>query len=99
MRPDIKRKFWVRVLEALDNIKETSAYFVGGTLCIPLEENVCINLNLDGKGFVLNSNHPLEGSRSLSLTIYQPEEVLDKVRDVYINEKGMTEHFKEAVCY
>lgn len=80
-------KFWKHVEASLLDIKNTTAYYVGGTLSLDLGNNRGICLNLDGSGFVLNPT--LKCSR-----VYQPEAINKLVRDVYLMYKGRTEHFE-----
>jgi hypothetical protein len=95
----IKRKFWKHVLDALETIGhkpcQVSFYYNGGILFIPLKAHVTIALDLDGKGFVVNKNHPL--GLSHNQPIYMPAEVLVKVRETYLHERGRTKHYNEAV--
>jgi hypothetical protein len=78
------RKFWRRVITALDDLEEgrdCSAYSLDNLLCIPLDNFVTISLGLDGKGYVLNKNHPF--GESISLRVYQPVEISHKVLRAY----------------
>ena len=95
----IKRKFWKHVLDALEAIRhkpcQSSFHYEEGTLFLPLKVHVTIALNLDGKGFVVNKNHPL--GLNHNQPIYMPVEVLIKVREMYLHEKGRTKYYNEAV--
>jgi hypothetical protein len=93
LRNDITLKFWRRVIEALDDIKNENSYYAGGTLCID-KQGVSYCLNLDGSGFVINQNYPPVHS---SLKFHQPSVVLEKVRKVYSFEKGITNHYLESI--
>ena len=87
LRTDVTEKFWKNVINALDDIENVQSYYAGGTLCIDLKDGVSYCLNLDGKGFILNRQSPF------SLTVYQPEIVLNRVKKIYVDIKGITEHF------
>jgi len=75
----IKRKFWKKVIDALDELQDIRPC---NQISLVLNENVSINLDMSGGGFVLNSRHPLYNS-PVSLKIYQPREVQEKIRNMY----------------
>lgn len=83
-------KFWQRVEDQLRNIEETGAYFVGGTLSLPLGKEKGICLNLDGIGFLLHGDlkNPV---------VYQPDYITSMVCEIYRKVKGETEYFTETV--
>ena len=85
MRPS----YWKPVEDALIN-RDVPIYFVGGTLCVDYAKSKGIGINLDGRGFVFNAS--LKNGR-----VYVPKHVVAIVRDIYLQTKGKTNHFKEKV--
>lgn len=89
---DIIRKFWKHVEDELNNIKFSKAYYCGGSLSVPLLKKRGICLNIDGTGFVLNTDPHMKNQK-----LYQPKFILEKVRKIYLKEKGKTEYYKKHV--
>lgn len=85
---DIIRKFWKEVEEKLINVGDSEAYYCGGTLSVPLTKKRGICLNLNGSGFVLNTEPHMKNTK-----VYQPKFILEIVRKIYLKEKGKTEHY------
>lgn len=90
----IQKKFWKHVEEALHNIEETSSYYAGGTLSVPLGKDKMGNgrgicLNITGKGFVLSN---IKDAR-----LYLPDHITKIVREIYLRHKGETDYYKEVV--
>lgn len=93
MIPDIIiRKFWKHVENKLKNINSSGSYYCGGTLSVPLFNKRGICLNLDGTGFVLNSDPHMKSQK-----LYQPKFILKIVRDIYLKEKGKTNHYIRSI--
>ena len=90
----IQKKFWRHVEEALNNIEQTGAYYMGGTLSLPLGKNksgkdIGICLNLFGRGFVLSD---LKNTR-----VYLPDFITELVKNKYLRYNGKTEYFIKAI--
>ena len=83
----IQKKFWEHVEKRLKNIEQTSVYYFGGTLSLPLDKNRGICLNIHGKGFVL--------SNIKNQQVYQPDYITCLVKKVYLKYKGKTEYYLE----
>jgi hypothetical protein len=83
-------KFWHKVEQRLRN-RDGVMYYAGGTLCIDFTKGG-IGLNLDGKGFVFGTSPLVKNDR-----VYQPRHILELVRNLYLEIKGSTDHFKRAV--
>lgn len=90
----IQKKLWKHVEDRLKNIEQTSAYYAGGTLSLPLGKNssgddIGICLNICGKGFVLSS---IKNQR-----VYQPEYITRLVKKIYLAHKGKTDYYRETI--
>jgi len=90
----IQKKFWGHVEDRLNNIEQTSAYYAGGTLSLPLGKNnsghnIGICLNIEGKGFVL--------SHIKNQQVYQPEYITRLVKKIYLKYRGKTEYYREII--
>jgi hypothetical protein len=90
-------KIWEPIEQRLK--KRERLYYVGGTLCVDhdntkFESDISgIALNLNGKGFVYNRYI----SRFKNDTLYVPVYVLKLVREIYLELKGETDHYKKEV--
>lgn len=90
MNASIVKKFWTKVENRLRH-RDGVMYYVGGTLCLDWDKGG-IGLNLDGKGFVFGTSHLVKNDR-----VYQPQHILDLVRQFYLEIKGPTEHYNRVV--
>lgn len=77
---------WVELKGRLAAIRQQKSYYIGGTLCIDFDANLCVGLNLDGHGFAINNG------KELALKL--PRKLALKVREIYREVKGR-EPFKE----
>ena len=76
---------WNEVKDRLEK-RDKSLYYVGGTLSVSLDHKRFVALNLDGNGFDQDSNK-----------LQQPEFIKKMVKDLYLETKGETTHYKEEV--
>lgn len=86
-------KFWFEVSDRLEK-RDKALYFVGGTLSVALDETRAVALNLDGSGFVMNSKRYTWMKND---KVYPPLFITHKVRNIYLETKGITEHYQESV--
>jgi hypothetical protein len=85
-------EIWGPVLDALEN-RNKPMYYIGGTLCIDLDNKKGICLNLDGTGFTVARNSPL----TKNLKVYAPSDVLEYVRIYYLEHKNNLDYFNQKV--
>lgn len=91
MKRTFQKKCWSRVEEKLQTLQGT-IYYMGGTLSVGLTPQTGIALNLDGSGFVFGK---FKGKNE---RVYQPPHILELVRKIYREKKGINEHYRESVA-
>lgn len=82
-------KFWEHVKERLENIENTNAYYVGGTLCVNVGKTNEVAMNLDGTGFIVDG-------KMKNGKVYLPDPITKLVRKIYKRIKGKTTHYEET---
>lgn len=91
MKQTIQEKCWKRVEEKLQSLQGT-IYYMGGTLSVGLTSETGVALNLDGTGFVFGK---FKGKNE---RVYQPDHILELVRKIYREKKGINEHYRQSVA-
>jgi len=88
-------KFWNHVEERLIT-RTGNMYFMGGTLSVGLSKDSGVALNLNGKGFVFGKIKTIP-CKEVNDRVYLPQHITDLVRQIYLDVKGETEHYRESV--
>ena len=77
-----KRLSWKQVRKALDNIYNVRSYYIGGSLCIDMNEGYSVVLNRSGRGFAFVLGEHKE------LGFLMPKDVQATVCRLYQEIKG-----------
>lgn len=81
---------WLKIYKKLKLTENPSfarggLYYAGGTLSVPLSHDSFMGLNIDGRAFDTKGEY------------VQPDWILRLVRKLYLETKGMTDHFVKTV--
>jgi hypothetical protein len=78
-------KLWSfkKIKEALEDVENQVAYYVGGSLCIDFEDHPCVVLNKNGRGFFYN----FKNSSHKQIKFVADESIKIKVNEIYSKYK------------
>lgn len=91
MKQNFQEKCWNRVEKKLRTL-QGNIYYIGGTLSVGLTPETGIALNLDGTGFVFGK---IQGKND---QVCQPPHILELVRKIYRDKKGINDHYRRKVA-
>jgi hypothetical protein len=77
-----------KIREALEDIENRKAYYLGGSLCIDFEFHPNVVLNRSGRGFF----YGFKSTKHKEIKFVMPNDIKDKVLDIYTKYKIVPVH-------